>query len=168
VLILMRGAPRRWKAALAVFLACVLGGGRSQTGVERSDEELKQTVSPGGVVKGARDAVVLRQATFYVATGGWTVVGWSGVVGPVIRYKVLCAEDDGDRAWFWSAPPGFLSALPEAFGATLEIGQGFFEVNRGKEAGLPPRGFDVSIESDNPQLALRRFNLVRYASQRAR
>ena len=156
------GILRRRVEAVLALLACVLAGGLSQTGVEPSREEVS------GSTWGDHDGEVLRRATFYVATGGWTVVGWSGVVGPMIRYKVLCAEDDGDRAWFWSAPPTFLSSLPGAFGASLEIGQGFFEVNRGGGEGLPARGYEVSIESDSPPLALRRFNLVRYPPRHPR
>ena len=147
--------------AIQLLVLVVLACQCQTASKEFADEEASaNAVSERGIM--IHDGRVVRRSTFYLDADGWTVIG-RDVKGPYTCHKMLCAEDYGNFAWHWSAPPRFLAALSRAHGGRLVIRRGFFEIVKAGETGFVKNlPFDVSIESSASGMKVQQFGLVKF------
>ena len=101
----------------------------------------------------------LVKSNFIVGTSGWSIVG-NGVKGPLLLHKSICAEDFGPAIWYWSAPVSFFTLMSSAYGGTLVIRRGFFEINRGGRDEVVHADFDIEILSSSMKSPIGITNLV--------
>jgi hypothetical protein len=102
---------------------------------------------------------VIAVSRFLAGDDGWSVVG-SGVVGPTLMLKSLCAVGAAKGAWHWRAPAGkFNGNLSSAFGGQIVVERGYFEVNRGGQQELT-QGMDITLESHKMGMSIGVAGLV--------
>eukprot|EP00292_Cryptomonas_paramecium_P016079 CAMPEP_0113665724 /NCGR_PEP_ID=MMETSP0038_2-20120614/2463_1 /TAXON_ID=2898 /ORGANISM="Cryptomonas paramecium" /LENGTH=205 /DNA_ID=CAMNT_0000581107 /DNA_START=125 /DNA_END=738 /DNA_ORIENTATION=- /assembly_acc=CAM_ASM_000170 len=97
--------------------------------------------------KDASKQITVYKSTFSSGSKGWFVSG-SGVKGPVLVHKSLCANDLGSSVWYWNAPPEFVDFLRSSYGGQLIVRRGFFEINRGGKEQLVDALFEYELYCD--------------------
>ncbi len=94
------------------------------------------------------EAPVISYSVFLLGADGWDVLG-KGLKADICHLS-LCVEDFGPSVWYWRAPEGFLGNMSNAFGGSLTLEMGFFEINRAGRSGFQEEEglrYDVILEN---------------------